>query len=416
MDEIPEITTDTTVTSAKKSLQSAGSLIAKKTERTKLATVTIPRAYAELGKSVYKDAGKRGAFTSLFEQLDKLLAERKRINDDAKARPSASTFTDKAKQVAAEATDLAKTKAIDLKVYKAFASLGESAYTQVGVDFGPKEVVGPLATAIARRDLLDSETATIEASSKGKWITPRRLVIGGGTLLALMVLSIFGSDENPIPGKPEVMDTRRQGRIDELTKQIAKCDAELKAIHKEITSLEQMDRGSPERSHLESIYNKQNELTSAGFQLSQERLALINASKKADKLVRRRSKFPPIGKLSGTTDRDHNAYKEGFEEGCNDAMDRIEEIEATAGRNNAKKYLNEHPEDSAILERQRHSMLMEIDRLGTQVGLTTANLAQAGVTKNLHLQPAVAAANEAYYRSLGRSLGFTKIINPLLAD
>jgi hypothetical protein len=157
--------------------------------------MTIPRAYAELGKSVYKDVGKRGGFTSLFEQLDKLLAERKKINDDAKARPSASTFTDKAKQVAAEATDLAKTKAIDLKVYQAFASLGESAYTQLLEKAGPTEVVGPLANAIARREVLDKETAGIENSAKGQWITPRRLVIGGGVLLGVMVLAMISPDE-----------------------------------------------------------------------------------------------------------------------------------------------------------------------------------------------------------------------------
>lgn len=212
MDETPEIKIDTTMTSAKKSLASTGSLIAKKTERTKLATVTIPRAYAELGKSVYKDAGKRIAFTSQFEQLDKLLAERKKIHEDAKARPSASTFADKAKQVAAEATDLAKTKAIDLKVYQAFARLGESVYTKLGADAGPEDVVGPLATAITRRDTLDTETAGIEESAKGQWITPRRIVIGGIALLGFVVLAMISPDGPPTEGggndkKPSDSDT-----------------------------------------------------------------------------------------------------------------------------------------------------------------------------------------------------------------
>lgn len=186
--------------STRATLTSAGSLIAKKTERTKLATVTIPRAYAELGKTVYKDAGKRGAFTSLFEQLDSLLAQRKKIHNDAKARPPASTFADKAKQVANDATDLAKTKALDLKIHQAFASLGESAYTQVGADVGPQEVIAPLATAIARRDALDKETASIEHSAKGQWITPRRLVFGGGALLALIVLGMIAPDKAKIEG------------------------------------------------------------------------------------------------------------------------------------------------------------------------------------------------------------------------
>jgi hypothetical protein len=191
MDESPKIKSDTTVASAKRSLKSAGLLVAKKTERTKLATVTLPRAYLELGKAVYKDAAKRIVFADQCRKLDALLNERKKIHEDAKAKPTASTLTEKARQVASDAQDLAKTKAIDLKVFQAFASLGESAYSELGRNAGLAEVIEPIAMAVERRDLLDQEMASLEASSKGQWITPRRLVIGGGALLGLMVLAMI---------------------------------------------------------------------------------------------------------------------------------------------------------------------------------------------------------------------------------
>jgi len=123
--------------------------------------------------------------------LDALLNERKKIHEDAKAKPTASTLTEKARQVASDAQDLANTKAIDLKVFQAFASLGESAYSELGRNAGLAEVVEPIAMAVERRDALDHEMAGIEAATKGQWITPRRFLIAGGMFLGLMALAMI---------------------------------------------------------------------------------------------------------------------------------------------------------------------------------------------------------------------------------
>jgi antitoxin component YwqK of YwqJK toxin-antitoxin module len=205
-------------TSTKSTIASAGSLIAKKTERVKLATVTIPLAYVALGKFLYKDLSRSHLFPELIGQLDALTAERKRLQEDAKARPLATTLPGKAKKFATEASDLARTRAIDLQAHKVFASLGESAFRQLGESAGPKDVVEPLVTALAKCEVLDQDMATIEDSAGGQWITPRRLVIASSVLLGLTVLAMIspslrdgGDGRKPKPSPDAV--TVVSGRI-----------------------------------------------------------------------------------------------------------------------------------------------------------------------------------------------------------
>lgn len=197
MDSLPEInininaaksTAKNTAKQATSSLKAAGSLVAKQAERTKLVTVTLPRAYAELGKSVYKEASQRDELVDLFQSVENLLAERKRILDEGKARPAGATVTDKAKKVAADAADMARMKAIDVQAFQAFTKLGEAVFVQHGASAGESSLLEPIAKAVARRDQLDRELGVIHASAKGKWVTPKRIVVGCAILVGIAVL------------------------------------------------------------------------------------------------------------------------------------------------------------------------------------------------------------------------------------
>jgi hypothetical protein len=150
----------TATASAKKataSLKSAGNRIALKAERTKLVTVTLPSAYAVLGKAVYKDGTRRDEFADLFKATADLLARRSQIDEEAKARPMGSGLADKAKKVASDAAALARMKAIDLEAYQALARLGEAVYEKHGGDAGATDLVEPITRAITRRDQLDRD-------------------------------------------------------------------------------------------------------------------------------------------------------------------------------------------------------------------------------------------------------------------
>lgn len=199
MDSMPEINVSPSKSAAGSttaSFKAAGSLVAKKAERTKLVTVTLPRAYADLGKSVYKDDALRAGFAELFKGIDELLAQRKQINEAGKARPSGNGLADKARKAAADATDMAKSKAIDLQAFQAFAKLGEAVYQQHKDDAALADAIKPIAVAVSRRDQLDRDTASIQKDSKGHWLTPKRIAWGVGIFIGLGVLgSILDPDK-----------------------------------------------------------------------------------------------------------------------------------------------------------------------------------------------------------------------------
>lgn len=214
MDSLPEINLDTAKTTAQRassSLKSAGSLVAKQAERTKLASITLPRAYAELGKAIYKEASRRGEFAELFNAVDELLAQRKRTHEATQTRALGSGFAGKAKKVAADAADLARIKAIDLQALKAYAKLGDICYQTHGSKAGPVEAVQPIIKAIARQEELDRDLAAIDEDSKGKVVTPKRIALAFGLVITLAVVAALfdetkhlDSDTSPgIDGRTE---------------------------------------------------------------------------------------------------------------------------------------------------------------------------------------------------------------------
>jgi hypothetical protein len=197
MDAMPEINPEAAKATAQKAtatLKSAGSLVLKKAERTKLVTVTLPRLYVELGKAVYKDGSRRQDFAELFKTADDLLAQRQQIRKAAMSRHSGNSIAEKAKKIAADAGDVAKAKALDLKSFQVFTKLGEIAYEKHGHDSGPTHLVAPIANAAAKRDQLDRDVVEISAESKGEWLTPKRVVWAGIACIGFALLAAIVAD------------------------------------------------------------------------------------------------------------------------------------------------------------------------------------------------------------------------------
>lgn len=194
MDSSPEQSESSTASRATALLKAAGGLVVKRAERTKLVTITLPRAYGELGKAVHKEDRLRQQFAELFQNLDALLAERQKIADQATARPTAETLAEKAKRATSDAAALAKSKAIDVQAFQAFVKLGEAVYQRLGEAAGPAQLVGPVVQAISRRDQLDQEVAAINEKSKGRWVTPKRIVLGAGIVIGLALVARFFDD------------------------------------------------------------------------------------------------------------------------------------------------------------------------------------------------------------------------------
>jgi hypothetical protein len=190
------------------SLTAVGNLVAAKTELAKISTLVLPNAYREFGKEVYKRGQVRDAFEDLFKQLDLLNHQRQTIRGQAGEQAAATTFADKARRAALDATRLAKTKAIELQADQAFAKLGQAVYERHGISGASEAVGASIAHALERREQIKQQLASIEAGSKGRWVTPNRILGGVVALVVLVVLWIVSG-----PRWPTVSSATANGRI-----------------------------------------------------------------------------------------------------------------------------------------------------------------------------------------------------------
>lgn len=194
MDRSPDSAQSPTRTMAEHAagaLKAAGILVAKRAERTTLTTVTLPRAYRDLGRAVHLNATRRPEFPQLFESVDAVCAERQRVAARATTRSAGETLVDRAKKAAADAADLARTKALDVQLFQAYAKLGEAVHERHGVAAGSAALVEPIASALARRDRLDQDLAEIEGASPGTWVTPTRTLWGVGLCAGVAVMALW---------------------------------------------------------------------------------------------------------------------------------------------------------------------------------------------------------------------------------
>ena len=87
---------------------------------------------------------------------------------------------------------LAKVKALQIEANGVLRELGKQAYEKHGESAGAPNMVQPIAQALARLETLDREITALSESHAGGFLTPKRLLVGGGALIALLLLLFVG--------------------------------------------------------------------------------------------------------------------------------------------------------------------------------------------------------------------------------
>jgi hypothetical protein len=166
-------THDNTVGGIGSSLKTAGTLVAKQAERTQLTNVTLQNAYSAYGKAIFKDAAAHADLEELVSKVRTLLDERKRLSQASANTPAATSLMQKAQQVASGAADLAKGKALDLRVHMELARLGKAAYELNTMPSGLESLRAPIATSVDTLDRLNKEIDELTLATKKAWLSPR---------------------------------------------------------------------------------------------------------------------------------------------------------------------------------------------------------------------------------------------------
>lgn len=172
--------------------KAAAQIAGKQSEHGKLTQMTLPSAYWALGKDIHTADRFRDEFGDLFTKMDGLLGKIQSLKQAHAASDQPQKFTDRAKAAAGHAVDLTKAKAVDMEANGVLRELGKRAYEKHGESAGAVNFVQPIAQALARLETLDREIKALSESHAGGFLTPRRLLVGGGAGIALLILFFVG--------------------------------------------------------------------------------------------------------------------------------------------------------------------------------------------------------------------------------
>ena len=170
--------------------QTAGRLAKLTTEKIRIVTVSLPLAYAELGKHRYETREDEQAFSTTFEELDAIASA---ITENSKATPApkGTSFADKAKKVASQGIQIANSQKLALQQKALFAKLGKEVFAQQGGLAGPEPLVKAIEPLVGRLATLEKELAENVTKAGGK---KRLWLIAGGVLLGLIILAGMEKD------------------------------------------------------------------------------------------------------------------------------------------------------------------------------------------------------------------------------
>jgi hypothetical protein len=184
--------------SVKAHARTAGRIAVLTAERAKIANVSLPSAYAELGKQVYTTRTWESDFLDLFKELD---AVGKAVSANATPKPlsTANTLTEKAKALAEKGIQVANAQKLALQQKVLLARLGKTAYEKHGVNAGPDALIKAVEPLSARLVALDKELAVNVQKAGGK---KRVAVIAVGIVVALAVVGgILGGGASTDSGR-----------------------------------------------------------------------------------------------------------------------------------------------------------------------------------------------------------------------
>ena len=219
----------------------AAKLVVLQTERTKLTTMTLPAAYRALGKDCVQQKRHLESVPELMQQLRSVMGDLKALSEAATAQPAAQSLTDKAKAVGKQAADFARQKQLGMKRDALNADIGKAIHDQQGDASGQTELVAPIRDALTRLSEVDADISRLSEIGKGSFLTPKRLLIGGGIaavlLVGVMAIRWSGKDiSRQLPDAPFSEDNSNLSVSDlsELKKAIEDGDAFYDAAKKGI--------------------------------------------------------------------------------------------------------------------------------------------------------------------------------------
>jgi hypothetical protein len=193
--------------------RTAGKVAVLAAERTKISTVTLPIAYAELGEHCYCSRTHAEEFADLFAKLDAVQAGIAESGKSAEA--DGDTIAEKAKAWAEQGMKFAQSQAQGVQAKTLFVQLGKACFNRFGPEAGPEDLVTRIQALRDRLSKLDAEIKTGVNKTGGAkgW-----LMYGGGALVCLLVVVAIATSSPPSEGRRVGADRPPKAPISALSK------------------------------------------------------------------------------------------------------------------------------------------------------------------------------------------------------
>ena len=141
-----------------KTLAEAGS---RKAEAATIRTVSLPKAYAALGRALYEARRYAAEFPQAYSQLDDLMQQFGKLH--AQDAAATASLLDRAKQSVRRATDAAAAKALSVRIGHQLQRLGADCFERFGADSGPPDLLAPVQTLLSKLQQLEKKAEKLMA-------------------------------------------------------------------------------------------------------------------------------------------------------------------------------------------------------------------------------------------------------------
>ncbi len=135
-----------------KTLAEAGS---RKAEAATIRTMSLPKAYAALGRAVYETRRHADELAQAYSQLDDLMRQLEQLHTHDTTPPS--SLADRAKQSVRRAADAATAKAASVRIGQQLQRLGAECYERFGETCGPPELAATVQGLLSRLKELEEK-------------------------------------------------------------------------------------------------------------------------------------------------------------------------------------------------------------------------------------------------------------------
>lgn len=169
----------------------AKDLAAAHTRKTQINQMTLPKGYLALGKEIFEGGRFREQFADVFQRITAINEEIAKVATTNKERPQAADLKGKLQAGAAHLLAQGQGAKLGMQRDSLLRDLGRKAFEAHGSSAGSDAIVAEITKAHAEIGRLDQEIGRLSAASRGKLLTPGRLLIGGGVAAAVMVMMLL---------------------------------------------------------------------------------------------------------------------------------------------------------------------------------------------------------------------------------